>query len=269
MFERTQKGTRGKPLPMFARPHVSHPVRSVPRHVDSVEKLVDRLALVAKVPVIYNGHRLRPAPPRHLFLSPSLLRAFRCHVGCTACCLSITLDFTEAEFARFVWSDDVAGPARHKFRPRKVQVNGFTYTILSYPQYQDPSCPFLRPTRPGGALGCGFWTQNNGTQPLECSAAPQLSMTTRGPDTTVLMKRPFGRGWAWKEKPQCEFEPTLDGIGDLARAVDLRDEIALLHRYQHWADVLHIPTHLPAIITAMHALRETVAERGVHLVQVF
>jgi hypothetical protein len=243
--------------------------RSIPRHVDSVEKLVDRLALIAKVPVIYNGKRLRPRPPTHLFLSPSLLREFRCHVGCTACCLSFTLDFTEDEFQRFLWRADISQEAHMRLRKRRITVNGRMFTIMSYPQYKDPSCPFLRATRPGGALGCGFWTTGNSTQPLECAAAPQISMTTRGPDTTVLMKRPFGRGWNWKVPPQCEFDPLLDGPGDLARAVDLRDEIALLRRYQHWADLLKIPTHLPAIISTMQHLKERVAKEGVHLVRVF
>jgi hypothetical protein len=243
--------------------------RSVPRHVDSVEKLLDRLALFATIPIVYRGKRLRPTPPRHIFLSPSLLRVFRCHVGCTACCLAITLDFTEDEFARFIWSADIAANAKTRFAPRRITVNGKTFTIYTCPQYLSPSCPFLIPSRPGGALGCGFWTTSNSTQPLECAAAPQLMMTTRGVGTTVLMKRPFGRGWAWKERPQCEFEPLLDSPGDLTRASDLRDEIALLHRYEHWAQTLEIPTHLPAVIDTMLRLNSTVANTGVHLVPVF
>lgn len=254
-----------KMLPM--RPQVTT-ARSVPRQVDSVEKLVDRLALMAKVPVIYNGKRLRPAAPTHIFLSPSLLRAFHCHLGCTACCLPITLDFTEEEFRKLHWSDDIEQAARLRFRPRRVVVNGYPYTIMSYPQYKDPACPFLRPTRPGGALGCGFWTANNATQPLECSSAPQLLMTTRGVGMTMITKHIFTRGFKWKVPPQCEFAPTITSVDDLARAVDLKDEIALLHRYQYWADFLHIPTHLPAIITAMQHLKETVEKQGAHLVQV-
>jgi hypothetical protein len=203
-------------------------------------------------------------------LSPSLLREFRCHVGCTACCnVSITLDFTDDEFQRFLWRDDVMTMAHSRFRRRYVTVNGHRFPIMSYPQYKDPRCPFLRPIRDDGVMGCGFWTSNNSTQPLECSSAPQVSIQTRGADTTVIMKRPFGRAWIWKVPPQCEFDPLLDTPGDLTHAVNLSGEITVLRRYQYWADFFRIPTHIPAIIATMQHLKEHIAKDGVHLVKVF
>jgi hypothetical protein len=245
------------------------PVRMAPRHVDSVEKLLCRLSLLAKVAVSYNGKRITVAPSEHILLSPSLLRSFRCHVGCTACCgVTITLDFTEAEFQQFVWSASVDTPAREGFSKRRIAVNGETFTIMTFPQYKYPSCPFLRPTREGGAYGCGFWTATDSTQPLECHAAPQISITERGKGITVIAKRPFGRAWQWKVTPQCEFDSLIDGVGDLDRAVDLADEIDTLQRYQHWADMLHVPTYIPEIIAAMHILKDTCKQKGVHLVQV-
>lgn len=202
-----------------------------------------------------------------MFLSPSLLRAFRCVPGCTACCLPFTLDFTPDEFESLPWPAEIRVQAEAVFEPRTIDVNGRTVEVMSYPQYRDDACPFLRPTRDGGQLGCGFWNGNAG-QPVECAAAPQLLVTTRGEGTTVLMKRPFSRGWKWQTRPQCEFDPIIDDPGDLPDDYDFGDEIGLLERYERWADHLGVPTFIPEVIGGLECLPERLRIEGIGLVRV-
>lgn len=249
--------------------------RTIPGHVDSVGKLLERVALVAKEKVYYQGKPIKRStdagayevePPRQIYLSPSLLRRFACHVGCTACCLPFTLDFTNDEFNSFVWKEDVDEEAVAKFENRILQVNGKEHPIVTYKQYLDDSCPFLRPTRDEGALGCGFWTEDNSTQPLECAAAPQLLMTTRGEGTTYLTSRPFGRGWAWKEKPECEFDPVPTKIWELPDeeiSSEIQDKVMLLERYLHWSEYLEIDTYLPECVQAMKHLPTLLKDQNV------
>lgn len=246
--------------------------RSVPRFADSTDKLLHRLALVSKDVILRDGEPILENAPNRIFLSPSLLRKFNCHTGCTACCLPFTLDFTVYEALSFDWSEDIEGEFMNRFHSRGININGETYLIMSYPQYKDDKCPFLRPTREGGALGCGFWTSNNSTQPLECAAAPQLLISTRGQrhPGTVLSKRPFGRASQWKVVPECEFDPIIDKLEklpeDTSHLVD--NEIMLLERYQHWAETLNIPTWIPQIITSMKVLPDLVESQGLHLIEV-
>jgi hypothetical protein len=65
--------------------------RSIPRHVDSIDKLLARLALVATADITSGGKVL--ACPTEIYLSPSLLREFRCKAGArlAACLLLSTL----------------------------------------------------------------------------------------------------------------------------------------------------------------------------------
>lgn len=238
------------------------PNRSVPEHVDSIGKLIRRLALVAKVHVVYEGvdmtntyieegvtKRYFVTPPEKITISSAMLRKFSCTSGCTACCLPFTLDFLPEEVVHSGWNEEVGAEFVSRFKPREVDVNGRKATILSYEQYKDPSCPFLRPTRENGALGCGFYPR----QPLECAAAPQLLMTTRGPGHTLISKRPFGRAWAWKDTPQCQFDDIPQHHNEI-EDIDLSNEIGLLKRYNAWAMYFDLPTHLPEIIEAMENL---------------
>jgi hypothetical protein len=235
--------------------------RTIPGHVDSLGKLLERLSLVAKEQIYRDGKQVTRTtdssgeydvePPSTITLSPSLLRKFECVSGCTACCLPFTLDFTPEEFDTFDWTDEIVTQAIDQFSNRMVEINGVRREVLTYEQFRDPSCPYLRPTRPGGALGCGFWSQDNSTQPLECAAAPQLLMTTRGAGNTVMMKRPFGRGWAWQDKPQCYFEDVPVKVGEVPADFSLDNEIMLLERYGHWADHFGVETYIPAIIEGM------------------
>jgi hypothetical protein len=242
--------------------------RSIPEHRDSIGKLLSRLALVAKANITSGGKVL--TCPTEIYLSPSLLRGFRCRAGCTACCLPFTLDYTPEEFTALGerWRDDIAVQAQAQFSERSVEVNGVQYPIMTYEQYKDPACPYLRPTRENGALGCGFWTSDNTTQPLECAAAPQLLMTTRGEGISLIMKKPFGRAWAWKQKPQCEFDPRAERLTDIPDTYDLSPEIALLERYAHWAAHFAIPTYLEEIIAAMRELPSLIRAAGGHMVRV-
>lgn len=241
--------------------------RTIPGHVDSIGKLLERIALVAKEPVVHNGKQLR-TPPDEIFIAANMVREFRCVSGCTACCLPFTLDFTPEEYDGFEMAPDIEEQALDLFSTRPVTVNGEKHTVVTYEQYKDPSCPFLRPTREGGALGCGFWTEDNSTQPLECAAAPQLLMTTRGEGRTYIMKKPFGRGWAWKDKPQCEFDPVIDKVSNIPENYDLSNEIMLLERYHHWANHFGIDTYLPQIVETMNDLPEHLRASNLASVQV-
>jgi hypothetical protein len=218
-------------------------------------------------------------PPEHVYLSPSLLRTFECVAGCTACCLPFTLDFTNDEFNGFAiekWEEEITEQADGQFKDRILNINGHDIRIQTYEQYKDDSCPYLRTTRVTAdgveAKGCGFWTADNSTQPIECAAAPQLLMTTRGQGNTVLMTRPFGRGWAWKDKPQCDFQPIFDNIKKVPTDEEaepiLKDRIMLLNRYLHWADYLEINTHLPNIIETLQDLPLILQQEGLKMVEV-
>jgi hypothetical protein len=237
--------------------------RSIPTDVDSVDKLLRRLALLSPDPVTRRGQAI-VTPSTRWFVSPSLLRSFRCVAGCTACCLPFTLDFLPEEFEAGWPIEEVEAHARARFMQRTIEINGRRRPVWSYPQYLDDRCSFLRPTREGGTLGCGFWPQ----QPLECAAAPQLLVTTRGQGATVVMKRPFGRGWAWKDRPQCEFDPIIDRLDDIPDAFDLSNETGLLRRYGRWAAYFEIDTVIPAVIDVMSRLPSLLRTHGLHLVPV-
>lgn len=236
--------------------------RTIPSHVDSVEKILYRLALISKEPISYNGRRLkanRPVnghhkdveidPPDSLTLSPSLLRNFTCVSGCTACCLPFTLDFTNDEFNQGSqdWKEEVDNDAIDLFTTRIIQVNGEDHPIQSYPQYKDDKCPFLRPVREDGNLGCSFWPH----QPIECAAAPQVLMTTRGLGNTVIMKKGFGYGWKWQIKPECEFTDIPMKKSDIPAEVDMQNSVYLFERYLHWAEYVGVETWIPEILEVL------------------
>lgn len=140
------------------------------------------------------------------------------------------------------------------FQSRQVEVNGHKRIVSTYPQYKDDKCPYLG-ERPDGNPGCSFWGTGSG-QPLECAAAPQLLMSTRGEKYSTLSKRPFGRAWAWKETPQCEFTDLVVTPVDVPEDLDLSNEIELLRRYQAWAKVFHIKTVIPQVIKVLKNFRE-------------
>jgi hypothetical protein len=194
-------------------------------------------------------------PPHKVVVTPSIMRDFACVAGCTACCLPFTLDFTNDEFNSLEWTNGIEEEAIDRFRTRHIVVNDKVFPIQTYEQFRDDACPFLRPTRiradGASALGCGFWTADNSTQPVECAAAPQLLMTTRGIGVTALMSKPFGRGWKWQNKPQCDFDPVIDRIAKIPDDYDLSDKINLLERYRHWAEYLEVDTWIPEILEVL------------------
>lgn len=229
--------------------------RTVPGHVDSTGKLLNRLALMTGDPVYQRG-KLIVEPRQELLLMPSLARDFTCVAGCSACCLPFTLDFVPAEWRglnkKHVGRVSGTDP-KDIFEKRKIEVNGDEHEIWSYPQYKDNQCPFLQPIRDGGAPGCSFVPGQN-LQPLECAAAPQLLNSTRGDRYATLSSRPFGRGWAWKDKPRCEFTDVALKQSDL-EAIDMTDKIALLGRYSLWADHLGISTVIDEVVTILSDFR--------------
>ncbi len=249
--------------------------RTVPGHVDSVGKILERLQLVSPYEVTYKGKPVR-AVPSEFYASPALMRYFECKTGCTACCLPFTLDFTNDEFN--ILPEEVAGNNIDElFYERVIEVNGSEFRIQSYDQYKDDACPFLVPNRNKTALGCAFWAREGHPdtgmpgpgQPIECEAAPQLLMTSRGPDISMLTSRPFGRGWAWKDKPQCIFHPVADRIQAIPD--DAQEQCAsrvrTLRRYLTWAEYLEIETVLPQAIEAVENLPATLRDNGMRTVQ--
>lgn len=240
--------------------------RTVPGHVDSVGKILERLQLVSPYEVTYKGKPVR-AVPSEFYASPALMRYFECKTGCTACCLPFTLDFTNDEFN--LMPHEVGGnDTLEFFYQRDIEVNGKMFPIQSYDQYKDDACPFLVPNRNKTALGCAFWGTESG-QPIECEAAPQLLMTSRGPDISMLTSRPFGRGWAWKDKPQCVFHPVADriqGIPDDAEA-QCQSRANTLKRYLAWAEYLEVKTVLPQAIEAVENLPDILRDNGMRTYQ--
>lgn len=235
--------------------------RTVPGHVDSVGKILERLQLVSPYRVTYKGKHVRDVPSE-FYASPALMRYFECKQGCTACCLPFTLDFINDEF-NLVPHEVGGNDTLELFYQRDIEVNGKTFPIQSYDQYKDDSCPFLVPNRNKTALGCAFWSKESG-QPIECEAAPQLLMTSRGPDISMLTSRPFGRGWAWKDKPQCIFHPVADriqGIPDDAKE-QCASRAKTLRRYLAWAEYLEIRTVLPQAIEAVENLPDILRDNG-------
>jgi hypothetical protein len=78
----------------------------------------------------------------------------------------------------------------------------------------------------------------------------------------------FWAGWAWREKPQCEFDRRAECLTDIPEVYDLSPEIALLERYAHWASYLGIETHIPTLIAAMRELPRLVRAAAGHAVRV-
>jgi len=240
--------------------------RTVPGHVDSVGKLLERLQLVSPYRLRYAGKDVR-AVPSEFYVSPALLRYFECKKGCTACCLPFTLDFTNDEFNEVPELVARKNTLNH-FYTRGIEVNGKTFPIQTYDQYKDDACPFLTKNRNGSALGCGFWGKGPG-QPLECEAAPQVLMTSRGPDVSMITSRPFGRGWAWKDKPQCVFHPVADRIQAIPENAleQCQSRANTLKRYLAWAEYFEVKTVLPQAIEAVENLPDILRDNGMRTYQ--
>jgi hypothetical protein len=224
--------------------------RTIPRQTDSVSKLIERLAAVAREPVTRDGKLVLDPPPERVLIDQSVILHFHCAEGCTACCQPFSLDFIEQEFAELhgvpntpaLYVDDSAyytDKSKMLFLPRKVEINGERHRVFSYDQEGDERCPNLLPMADGN-LGCSMWPH----PPLECATAPNLHMDNDGKGTTTLRKRPFRTGATWKPPAQCEFHPPNDPV-NLAR------EVYLLKRYEMWADHFGIPTVLDSMVEAV------------------
>lgn len=221
--------------------------RTIPRQSDSVTKLVERLAAVAREPVTRDGKLVLDPPPERVLIDQSLLLRFHCAEGCTACCQPFSLDFIEEEFAELhgvpnepiLYPDDSGYYKQDSsvlFMQRKVEVNGERHRVFSYDQEEDERCPNLLPMADGN-LGCSMWPH----PPLECATAPNLHMDNDGDGTTILRKRPFRTGASWTPPAMCEFHPP-------AAAWYPDREMYLLRRYAMWADHFGISTVLQEMI---------------------
>lgn len=245
-------------------------------HADSVGKLLSQLQLVSRVPVTYNGKPTRAIDrpggpgsttkwvwhydiPTEFYVSPAIMRGFECKLGCTACCLPFTLDYTPEEWAQgWEGTQDV-----ERFEVREVLVNDKKFPVYSYPQYQDPQCPYLAPVREGGALGCTFWGKGAGP-PVGCASAPQILFTSRGAEVSMLTSKIFGRGWKWDNPAQCIFHPVADKLSAIPADADnqCHERADLLRRFLHWAEYLGLDTVLPQAIDAVEHLPDILKEHG-------
>jgi hypothetical protein len=212
---------------------------------DSIFKMTHQLACLSPKPV-YWGKKNRPVLkkiPEWVGIGPSVFRQFVCVDGCHACCaIAVTLDFLPEEFAEMEESKKKLVP----WEEREIIVNGKASTIVSVNQSPYPFCPYLTAERPNGGKGCSLWPK----QPLECASAPQVTFMhyagggSEGDPHTMIMKKPFGRGWNFPTKMQCEFHD----VDHASTVKALKSDLQLLIRYNHWAEYLGIETVLPKLI---------------------
>lgn len=208
-------------------------------HADSVEKILGQISLLSPSEVTYQAGRRKErvlgADVESVTLSPTIFRKFVCVAGCTACCQKFTLDYVPKEI------DDPERFEAQGFSPRTVRVNGRQHTVWTNDQNANSLCDFLTAIRPDGGLGCARWPH----PPLACISAPQLQFIQMRPRRTYVLKKPFGRAWAMKPTPQCEF---LDV--DLHEA-DLQANLHILDRFEIWSKHFKIKTCIPEIRRAI------------------
>jgi hypothetical protein len=196
-----------------------------------VEKVLGQISMLSPDEVRYQSgrrkERLVGADVERVVLSPTVFRKFVCVAGCTACCQKFTLDYIPSEMLE----------EEDGFDWRFVNVNGRRRGVLTNDQNQNPLCDFLTAIRPDGGLGCSRWPR----PPLACISAPQLQFIQMRPGTTYVLKKPFGRAWAMKPTPQCEFLNV-----DLSE-VDLQTNLAILDRFHAWAKYFRIKTCIPQL----------------------
>jgi len=207
-------------------------------HADSVEKILGQISMLSPDEVVYQAHpwegQRRERAPKTLgaavdrvIVSASIFRKFICTAGCTACCQKFTLDYIPSEIK-------LLEGVKSGFVVRKVYVNGKRKEIWSNDQNPNPLCDFLTVIRPDGGLGCARWPQ----PPLACISAPQLQFIQMRPGSTYVLKKPFGRAWAMKPTPQCQFIPCE------VSEMDLESNLAILARFRAWARYFGIKTCL-------------------------
>lgn len=220
-------------------------------HADSVEKILNQLALLSPDVVRYQSHslvsgrflteRVFDAPVDSVLITPSLFRKFTCANGCTGCCQKFTLDYTPHEYQTLVQHQE-------GFSERYVWVNGKEKLVFTNDQNQNPLCDFLTVERPGGGLGCAQWP----APPLSCISAPQLQFVQMRFRSTFVLKKPFGRAWAMTPTPQCEFEQV-----DSVEEMELDDILQILDRFQEWARYFKITTCIPGLRRAIVKVQKT------------
>lgn len=204
-------------------------------HADSVEKVLGQISMLSPRDVRYQAgrrkERLLGADVERVVLSPTVFRRFVCVAGCTACCQKFTLDYIPSEV------DDAYAFTTQGFETRPVLVNGKKFHVWTNDQNQNPLCDFLTAIRPDGGLGCARWPR----PPLACISAPQLQFIQMRPGTTYVLKKPFGRAWAMKPTPQCEFQNVS------LEEADLQLNLAILDRFKAWSAYFGIKTCIPQI----------------------
>jgi hypothetical protein len=120
--------------------------------------------------------------------------------------------------------------------------------VWTFNQAVLPSCPFLTFPLPHGGLGCSLWPRS----PMECAAAPQITIRYRKPGHGSITKQPFGRGWMFVPPAQCQF----DEVSERTTRFILQKDAMLLERYAHWAAYFEVDTVLPKAAGLFRSYRD-------------
>ena len=200
-------------------------------HSDSIEKIMWGFSTVSPEPVLYGPKQKLMGPvPKKVVVGPAMFRRFTCHSQCNACCAKLSLDYLPGEF--------IGVQHQEGFSERFVKVNGTEFNVMTNPMYQQDLCQFLVAEVPGRALSCSQFPN----PPLSCISAPQIKFGyLKNVEEGIVSKRPYGRAWAMKTTPQCEFDNVP------LEEMNLEGDIEILTQFIEWADYFNIPTVLPAV----------------------
>lgn len=164
-------------------------------------------------------------------MSPGVIRAFKCNVGCGGCCRPFTLDWHTNE------------PCSDDAQSRTVEFNGRTFTVMTFANDQ-------RNIDKWGWGRCNkldfdtSYCTIHKTRPLSCDF--EILRITKHRTHNHLTNRFFGRGWSFiaietgKRGALCELFPaTEEGRSETIRK---------LYRLKEWSDFFEIKTYLPQVI---------------------
>lgn len=197
---------------------------------DSIQKVIGTyFAAVTKEEFIYNGITYQP---RHLSVSPLLLRGYTCPEGCGGCCPRFSLDYLPQE------------PHPNAARERLVRFNDKDYRIFSDMQldHDDHHCRNL--IKQNGR--CGIYHY----RPFSCDFELIRFFKSEEENEYHLSQQLFGRGW--------NFLRVDDQRGALCEMTEVTTEtrnevVRKLVRLELWTDYFGIKTWVPEILDWIHS----------------
>ncbi|WP_457300225.1 YkgJ family cysteine cluster protein [Phyllobacterium sp. P5_D12] len=193
------------------------------RHFDTVDKIVQvYFASVCSRPFVYKGKEYKP---KHITVSPLLVRGYTCPSGCGACCGSFSLDYLPSE-------EKVKNAT-----PRTILFDGRSVEIFSDCQVDvgDRWCRNLE--RSSGR--CSVYSE----RPMACDF--ELIRFLVYEDKVLLIQKQYGRAWAMERLDHdrgalCEMLPPSPST--------IAEVIRKLKRLEQWADYFHLPTRIEPVI---------------------